>query len=126
MYSDDDTDMDIHKVKITCEHLFNSALGMFFNGGDKFKGDQSVTKMKFLMKGKELDLTVLQSDITLNKDASDEAELESSEKNAITEEIIDNFTYQIGKHSIENHNDWVKNFGLYLKQLMTDRKKYIL
>ena len=38
IFSDDDTDMDIHKIKIQCDQLTSGSLDLFFNGGDKFKG----------------------------------------------------------------------------------------
>ena len=44
VYSDDDTDLDIHKLKISCEHLFNLALEKFYDGGvQRFKEDHIVS-----------------------------------------------------------------------------------
>lgn len=39
IYLDDDTDMDIHKLKIVCNTLYNEALSMFSKGGDNFKNE---------------------------------------------------------------------------------------
>ena len=43
VFSDDDTDIDVHKIKISCEHAFNQALDMFYNGGERFK-ENEITK----------------------------------------------------------------------------------
>ena len=37
VFTDDDTDIDVHRIKISCEHAFNQALEIFFNGGDRFE-----------------------------------------------------------------------------------------
>ena len=34
IYLDDDTDMDIHKIKVFCTNIFNSAIDMFLLGGN--------------------------------------------------------------------------------------------
>lgn len=36
IFLDDDTDMDLHKMKIYCTNLFNEVINMFFNGGELF------------------------------------------------------------------------------------------
>jgi hypothetical protein len=36
VYADDDSDMDIHKLKIQCENIFNEVITMFYEGGKQF------------------------------------------------------------------------------------------
>ena len=47
MFIDDDTDIDIHKIKIQCERFSQDAHEMFYNGGDKFQGKQSTLRLEF-------------------------------------------------------------------------------
>ena len=46
MFSDDDTDIDVHKIKISCEHAFNQALEIFYNGGERFKETQILKEVE--------------------------------------------------------------------------------
>jgi hypothetical protein len=47
VYADDDTDMDIHKIKIQCEKTFYEVISMFHEGGDKFNDEVCAVDFEF-------------------------------------------------------------------------------
>lgn len=50
--------MDIHKLKISCEHLFNSVIKMYFEGGENFKGEESKFNKIYNIAGQLYNVTV--------------------------------------------------------------------
>ena len=74
LFSDDDTDMDVHKIKISCEHLFGIALYLFYEGGEKYVGDDSLLRLPVTIGNDKYYLEVKQSDIKLHRDLNPENE----------------------------------------------------
>ena len=119
IFSDDDTDMDVHKIKISCEHLFGIALDLFYEGGEKYVGDDSLLRLPVTIGNDKYYLEVKQSDIKLHRDLNDIDR--DKETTNITKEIIDQFNIQSRLYELAVHNDWIGSFKNYINVLLEQR-----
>jgi len=129
VFMDDDTDMDLHKLNITCDSRFQEAIQMFYEGKDEFDGEKSVFRRTFDFEGQSFDVQISQKDFILDRSQSEgleEIHLEKKEDNYLVMEIIKIFIEQTIDYSQEIHNIWFKNLAICIEEVMKERISYVL
>ncbi len=114
IFVDDDTDMDIHKINITCEHLFKESLKLFYEGGDKF--EKCLFEKEFTFVEESFNVKLNHAEIRFEID-----EDKSIEKENPAFELIDKFNEQTTPYTRKTHNAWTQNLSLFLNSFMEQR-----
>ena len=96
---------------------------MFYNGGEKFKQAEIILETEINLK--KYQIRVFQKDIVLAKETSNKDD-DVEESFPLTEEITSSFISNSLNYEISIHNDWLKGFGSFIKELLTNRKNYVL
>ena len=99
IFVDDDTDMDIHKMNITCEHLFKEALTIFYEGGEKFA--EFVYQKEINFEDKSYLVRLSQGNIRFE---IEEDKVLENENPAF--DLIEKFNDQTSSYTKITHNIW--------------------
>jgi len=128
VFMDDDTDMDLHKLNITCDSRFQDAIQLFYEGREEFEGEGSIFIKDFAFGDQSFTVKINQKDFIFDRSSHAGFDEIHSEKdtNYIVEDIIEAFAQQTTDYSQELHNIWIKNLAVCIEEVIKERISYVL
>ena len=125
IFVDDDTDMDLHKMNITCEHLFKECLKAFYEGDGLFKESGLTYKEKIVFNDQVFNITIKHEDIAFESESSEEENGDDVEFYPAMK-LLTTFGNNTCEYSRKIHNDWFLNFSKFLDSFLMARMDFVI
>ena len=125
IFVDDDTDMDLHKMNISCEHLFKECLKYFYEGEGIFKTNLLVFESECHFKEKQYSIQIKHEDVKFELIELLDEKIET-DKYYPAKELVEIFSCQTEEYSRNTHNEWLINFSKFLDSFLQERVNIIV
>ncbi|CDW83834.1 UNKNOWN [Stylonychia lemnae] len=124
VFLDDDTDTDIHKMRLSCDKSYSQSIQLFFKFDRKIEVEGQIYEQEFTIDGKVHKLQIQQNQMQLQQTDGDTFEFDNDNPQ-LSVEFFKIFIDQTLEYSQRIHNDWMNCFSQYLEEFMNQRRMII-
>ena len=125
IFVDDDTDMDLHKMNITCEHLFKECLKAFYTGDGFLKEVGLFYSKDFDFTDQTFNIRIKQEDIAFKLEISEEEKKEDVDFYPAYS-LLTAFADKTCEYTRKIHNEWFLNFSVFLETFLKERMDFVI